>query len=183
MMRVQEKAFDIGRALGKRPFVSRLFCLVERALPLQRLARSHMAVACRHPRPGYDPHILVVPTTPFPTLATSSLPVARKSELVWEMVALARPLADPTQAQWQMIINGGQRQDIGQVHGHLIHAASDAIGPMREMDDPTSDPDEWNRLFDRIHRAAGVPANGFSVTFHFRPAERIAASFSESARR
>jgi diadenosine tetraphosphate (Ap4A) HIT family hydrolase len=181
-MRIQEKAFDIGRAIGKHPLASRLFCLVERALPLQRLARSGQVVAFRHPRPSYDPHILVVPTTPFPALATSSMTVARKSALLWEMVTLARSLTDPSQTEWQMVINGGERQDIGQVHGHLIHASGAAAGPSWDLGDPERETDGWNGLLDRVHRASQVPSNGYSVTFHFEPGDRLTVTFSESAR-
>ncbi len=182
MMRVQEKAFDIGRAIGKHPLASRLFCLVERFLPLQRLARSGTIVAFRHPRPSFDPHILVVPTVPFPSLDASSLTIARKSAILWEMATVARSLADPAPAQWQMVINGGVRQDIGQVHGHLIRAEGDRTATGWTLRDPRLESEGWESLFDRIHQATGVPGNGFSVTFRFAPNNCLVASFSESAR-
>jgi diadenosine tetraphosphate (Ap4A) HIT family hydrolase len=181
-MWVRRKAFAIGRAIGKRPMASRLFCLVEPALPLQRLARSGQVVAFRHPRPSYDPHILVVPTTPFPALEALSFSVPGKSVLVWEMAALARLLTHTSQVQWQMIINGGQRQDIGQVHGHVIHGGDELSGPAWDLDNPESNPDGWNQLFDRVHRASQVPSNGYSVTLHFASGDRLTAAFSESVR-
>lgn len=181
-MRAQEKAFDIGRAVGKHPLASRLFCFVERALPLQRLARSGRVVAFRHPRPSYDPHILVVPTTPFPALGTPSLTPEQRASLLWEMVQLARPLAVPSAADWQMVINGGTRQDIGQVHGHLIHTRSASTAMPLQLNDPESHPAGWKSLLDRVHQAATVPGNGYSVIFSFQPDEGVAMVFSESLR-
>lgn len=181
-MQLQAKAFDIGRALGKHPLTSRLFCLVERFLPLKRLARGSRVVAFRHPRPSYDPHILVVPTMPFPTLSTSSLPVAQKAALLWEMIELAHTLATPSRSTWQMVINGGERQDIGQVHGHLIHARSNQTGMGLPLSDSKTNLSAWNGVFSRVEQAAGIPGNGYSVILNFQPDDSVTVVFSESLR-
>jgi hypothetical protein len=81
-----------------------------------------------------------------------------------------------------MIINGGQRQDIGQVHGHVIHGGDELSGPAWDLDNPENNPDGWNQLFDRVHRASQVPSNGYSVTFQFATGDRLTAAFSESVR-
>ena len=65
-MRLQEKAFDIGRAIGKHRAASRLFCLVEPVLPLNRLGRSAHCVAFPHPRPPDHPHNHIGPTPSWP---------------------------------------------------------------------------------------------------------------------
>ncbi|MCA9834720.1 MAG: HIT domain-containing protein [Thermomicrobiales bacterium] len=154
-------AFNIGRRIGKHPLASRVFYLSERFLPVERLARSEHVAAFRHPRPSWIPHILIVPTTPFPELVTSKLSLERKSEILGEMLALAQQVAatEDTDASWFVIINGGIRQEIGQVHGHLIHEPHDVGEPTHSI----ATANGWKPLLETLQRANEVPDNGYSL--------------------
>lgn len=180
-MTLRELAFDIGRKLGKHRATSRIFCLLERALPLHRLGRSQHCVAFDHPRPSWQPHILIVPTTPFPALSTDRLTVQQKSELIWEMVMLARTVTRENDADWRMVINGGKRQDIGQVHGHLIHADREPPTDAIALADPAVQPGGWEQLFARVRRADAVPGNGYSTIFRLLADDSTMASLTHSA--
>lgn len=165
MHKVRSALFSLGRRLGKSRITSTIFCLVEGLLPLQRLRRNHVAVAFMHPRPSYDPHILVVPTVPFPSLHSSQLSTSRKADLLWNVFLLARTTTmgtDPN-APWHLIINGGSRQDIGQVHGHLIHSDSEPPLTTIVLGDPASSLEGWTTLFDQITRAAESTSPAYSL--------------------
>lgn len=179
-MRLRESAFKIGRMIGKRPIASGLFCVTERALPLHRLARSRRCVAFCHPKPTYSPHVLVVPTTPFPSLAHSRMEPAKKAELLWEMIQLARDVTADHDADWRVVINGGSRQDIGQVHGHLIHDVAEPSAYSVDVHDPAEQLGGWEHILRWIEAAESIPGNGYSVTFRLLPEKKVVASFSES---
>lgn len=179
-MRIRELAFDIGRTIGKRPAASWIFCLSERALPLHRLARSRRCVAFCHPRPIARPHVLVVPTTPFPSLAHARTANDKKVALLWEMLQLAREVTADHDADWRLVINGGTRQDIGQVHGHLMYDDLEVPTHSIDIDDPTVHPHGWEQLLHSIETAHRIQNNGYSVTFRFQSSGGVVASFSES---
>ncbi len=165
-MTLQERAFSVGRAIGKRPVATWLFCATERLLPIQRLARSRHAVALVHPRPAYDPHLLVVPSRPFPTLATGSMPTHRKAALLWDVITLAAQVANDQepQAGWKLVFNGGSRQDIGHVHGHLLLndiSAERSYG--WTLTDPADDLTAWDEVFRRIETLASDTRCGYSL--------------------
>ena len=169
-MSVGTTAFRIGRRIGKHPLASYVFCLAERVLPLQRLGRSARAVAFAHPRPSWQPHILIVPTVPWAQLVSPRRPPAQKIELLEEMLALASTVSaghDAT-ATWLLAINGGARQDIGQVHGHL------ATEPWRpgETLHPLDQPSAWQHIFLSLADAAQLPESGYTliVRLHDRTA-------------
>lgn len=179
-MRFRELAFDIGRTIGKRPVASWIFCLTERALPLHRLARSRRCVAFCHPRPVARPHVLVVPTTPFPSLAHARIADGKKVALLWEMLQLAGEVTAGHDADWRLVVNGGTRQDIGQVHGHLMHDDLEASANPIDLDDPAIQPHGWEHLLHHVETAHNTPNNGYSVTFRFQSSGGVVASLSES---
>lgn len=152
--------------MGKHPITSRVFCLVERFLPLDRVIRTESCIAFRHPRPTWDPHILVVPTTPFPEIGSPKIPLSRQFALIWEMANVAGIVVRELElaGTHTMIINGGVRQDIGQVHGHLT-----PIPPPTQftveitLQDPSLNDDAWQTLLAAWKDAATRRQNGYSL--------------------
>lgn len=179
-MLVREIAFDIGRKLGKKPMTSWLFCAFERALPLHRLARSKHAVAFCHPHPTYQPHVLVVPTTPFPALTNARPDDRQKAALMWEMTQLSQKVTAESDSVWRMVINGGARQEVGQVHGHLIHDEPGSTVDAVAISDPDMQFTGWDQIFRWVKAAQRGPDYGFSVAFHLLAGGTVSASFSES---
>lgn len=165
--------FGIARAIGKHPAAGALFCLTERFLPLQRQGRSGQAVAFMHPRPSYDPHILIVPTRPFPSLTSDRVGTETKATLLANVVRLAQHIAetaDPT-ARWQLIINGGERQDVGQVHGHLVqNEAHPAVWPLSIPIDDWSGA-RWRQVLAMAQSASS--ADGYSLVFELGDSAEI----------
>lgn len=180
-MRIRTIAFGIGRKIGKHPFASRLFCMVEPILPVQRIARSVHSVAFYHPKPSEDGHILVVPTVPFPALAASKPDQVMKSRLLWDMLQLAARVGERDPADWQVILNGGMRQDIGQVHGHLIHRTIEALTYEFTLENPEFRPEHWHQLFARIDKAHAIPGNGYSLICIVGTDDNVTVAFTQSA--
>ena len=135
-----------------------------------------------HPRPSYDPHILIVPTTPFAALVTPGMKVEDQSLRLWEMIELARAVIAVTPGVgWQMIVNGGIRQDVGQVHGHLVHAQEILpVNSVVEVADPSAGLVPWIALFDELTPAASRPDNGYSLIFDLATDGPVAAWITES---
>lgn len=160
-MSARTTAFRIGRRIGKHPLASRAFCLSERFLPVERLARSNRVVAFRHPRPSWEPHILIVPTIPFPALITPKLSIETKSAILNEAIVLARRVAEGENrdSTWFLIINGGVRQEIGQVHGHLIQESQTLVSTVYAITNETN----WVPILTALQKASENPDNGYSL--------------------
>ncbi|MCO5228201.1 MAG: hypothetical protein M9934_07945 [Thermomicrobiales bacterium] len=180
---LKRAAFSIGRRMGKHPLTARVFCLLERMLPVERLARSEHCVAFHHPRPSWNPHILVVPTVPFPAIGTQTIQSQQQFALMWEMVQLANRVADDLNLDdsLTMTINGGTRQEIGQMHGHLttLLPASDTIVSL-VLGDPDIDPEPWNALLHTWCSIAAVPGSGYSLMMDIRGEENARAWLMQS---
>lgn len=164
-MSLGNTAFGIGRRIGKHPLAGRIFCLAERWLPLKRVARTHTLVAFHHPRSIANPHVLIVPTRPLPSLTAPMRSSENRAETIWQMVILAREIGlnMHAAAAWQMVINGGNRQDIGQMHGHLLldhtsPTASDAIDSAGDL----------LPFLERLRDIARVPDAGYSLVIRWK---------------
>lgn len=182
-MSIKTAAFSIGRKLGKRPLTSTIFCWIERFLPLDRVGRSEHCVAFYHPRPSWDPHILVVPTVPFPAIGTPTIRPEQQFALIWEMVQLGQHVAHDLNMDGglTMTINGGVRQEIGQVHGHLttLLPGADGINSI-VLGDPGVDRERWNTLLDTWRSIAAVPGSGYSLMVDVRGEENTRAWLMQS---
>ncbi len=174
-------AFRIGRAVGKHPLAGQAFCTIERLLPLNRLARANNLVAFHHPRPIAEPHILIVPTHPVESLTTNQFDTEHMADLIWKMIELGREIAPvlPESDAWLLVINGGKRQDFGQLHAHLLHASSSESTGI-SIAKPTQNPGPWQRLFTQIERADRVADNGYSLEIRWSADNQATAEVTQS---
>lgn len=177
-------AFEIGRRIGMHPAASWLFCRIEKWLPLDRIARRGSLVAFHHPRPTQHPHVLIVPTTPVASLVSHRKSEPELAVLIWEMVELARGIAPqlPPAETWQLVINGGTRQHIGQLHGHLLHGASRAGQDSLLVHDPADDMTAWRRIFAGIANEATTPGSGYSLFIRWSTNDIPMAGISRNTR-
>lgn len=181
-MALGELAFKIGRRIGKHPIAGRLFCLTERLLPVKRVAREHGLVAFHHPRPVAEPHILIVPTTPVASITTHKLDDDAMFATIWSMVELAQRVSDhlPPNQGWQLVINGGERQDIGQMHGHLLHSDADSMPDAFPLYDPADDTIGWSALLSTLRDASEISGAGCSLIIRWNWGEQPAARVTQS---
>lgn len=88
-------------------------------LPLDRLYETERVVAFRHPRPAHPVHILIVPKQAIPhllALGEADIPI------LWDVLRAVQHLvrALRLEAGYRLVANGGQYQDVRQLHFHLV---------------------------------------------------------------
>ena len=112
-----------SRAAG-RPWAGRVlgwvFSRMSFVLPVRRLRGTHSLLAFYHPSPAYSVHILIVPKRAYASLMDLSAPdVPFLADLVETVQALVREL-DLERGGYRLVVNGGEFQDVPQLHFHLI---------------------------------------------------------------
>lgn len=143
--------FTTIKQVGKQPWVAPVFARTRRFLPLQYVARTDHAIAIRHPRAGWPGHIVITPTTVSRGLLSTREPIANRGFHIWQIYLLARDVAasQPEDERARiLIINGGRRQEIGQMHGHLTPSLETAGFPANLLEAMDRDVDE--RRFSNI---------------------------------
>lgn len=143
--RIAALIFTLVRTVGMQPWVAPVFCRVHRFLPLEYVAETDNAIAIRHPRAGWPGHIVITPTTPCRGLLSSREPLANRGFHMWEIYLLAREVVagQPEGERGRVvIINGGRRQEIGQMHGHLAPSLNAAGFPANLLEAMDGDVDE-----------------------------------------
>jgi diadenosine tetraphosphate (Ap4A) HIT family hydrolase len=161
--------FTTVRRVGKQAWVAPVFVRVQRFLPLEYVARTDHAIAIRHPRAAWPGHIVITPTTVSRGLLSAREPIANRGFHMWQIYLLARDVAaDQPEAERGrvLLINGGRRQEIGQMHGHLTPSLEDAGFPANAMEAAEEGVDE-RRFYD-------VEASPTGFTDWLRDLEAIA---------
>lgn len=94
-------------------------------IPVARLYEDDDTLAFRHPRPMFPSHLLVVPKKRVPTLL--DLLGAGHEHLTAAVLHAADRAAEAAGVSepYTIVVNGGRRQDVRQVHFHVV--ASDEL--------------------------------------------------------
>ena len=88
-------------------------------LPVNRVHETDKMLAFKHPKPHWEEHILIVPKKAIKSLHTT------KTELqpyLAEIFHVAQQIITSKKNRYnsyQLIINGGERQEVPQLHAHL----------------------------------------------------------------
>lgn len=94
------------------------------AIPVTRLWETDHVIAFRHPQPSYAVHILIVPKRRIPTLLDLH---DGNMRVVGDVIAVTQRLVrdlDLTNSGYRLQVNGGEYQDVRQLHFHLISGLS-----------------------------------------------------------
>ena len=105
-----------------RPLVRFAFNHMDPLLPVERLAENDHWIAFRHPQPDYPLHILIVPKSAIPSLATASLDSGDPFLALFEVVQTLINTFALEDCGYRLITNGGPNQTIPQWHWHLVSA-------------------------------------------------------------
>jgi diadenosine tetraphosphate (Ap4A) HIT family hydrolase len=90
-----------------------------RLLPVECLAQNARAIAFRHPSPEAPDHVVIVSRAYLPSFC--ALVGRGRSDVLLEIVALARVAASSLgRGPRALTINAGRRQEVGQLHAHLL---------------------------------------------------------------
>jgi diadenosine tetraphosphate (Ap4A) HIT family hydrolase len=184
---VSKLIFTTVKQVGKQPWVAPVFTRVRRFLPLQYVAQTDHAIAIKHPRAGWPGHVVITPTTVSRGLLSHREPIANRGFHMWQIYLLARDVAanQPEEERGHvLIINGGRRQEIGQMHGHLtptlghagfpenlLEAMEEGIDERRFYNVEAS-PDgfsEWLRELEEIAPEWLANDRGFAVLIPIEP--------------
>lgn len=105
----------IGRLL-----IGWIFSRMSFAIPVDRLRETQSLLAFFHPRPSYAVHILLVPKKAIGSLEDlspdDSIFLAEVFRTTQELVKELNLAA----SGFRLIVNGGEFQDVPQLHFHLI---------------------------------------------------------------
>ena len=93
-----------------------------RALPVQRVGEGPHVLAFHHPMPGFEPlHVLLVPKLSVPSVMHFT--DVRRQQVAAEVELLVGKVLDRLglpHSGYLVLVNGGRRQDVRQVHFHLL---------------------------------------------------------------
>ena len=87
-------------------------------MPVNKILETEDVLAFYHPVPTHDLHILIVPKR-----KVRSLLELKDEQLLAEIVTTAQQLVEDLQLEkrgYSLLVNGGQYQDVNQLHFHLI---------------------------------------------------------------
>lgn len=120
MQMVSNLAFSLARSKIGRLVVGVMFSKMSFALPVQRLIETSYVIAFRHPRPSYPLHILIVPKSNIESLNSIKLTDADLLVDLFQVVQNLVAEFDLEKSGYRLIANGGEYQEIPQLHFHLI---------------------------------------------------------------
>jgi len=97
-----------------------MFTHLSFAIPLKRLRETDTLVAFYHPRPSYPLHILLVPKRAIASLRDLS---SSDTDFLVDLYNTVQSFVDELgleQTGYRLIVNGGEYQQIHQLHFHLV---------------------------------------------------------------
>ena len=97
-----------------------MFAHMSFAIPVKRLRETDTLLAFTHPKPSYPVHILLVPKRAIGSLMElSSNDMDFYADLVQTVQSLVAEL-ELEACGYRLVVNGGEYQEVGQLHFHLI---------------------------------------------------------------
>jgi histidine triad (HIT) family protein len=112
--------FKLARSPIGRLLIGWIFAHMSFAIPINRLRDTDTLLAFHHPKPSYPFHVLLVPKKAIGSL-TDLQP--EDNAFLTEVFRVTQELVkelDLTTSGYRLIVNGGEYQDVPQLHFHLI---------------------------------------------------------------
>ena len=97
------------------------------AIPAKRLRESETIMAFYHPKPSYPVHILLVPKKAIDGLEALSPDDGFLLSEIFQMTQSLVYELNLTTRGYRLVLNGGEYQDVPQLHFHLISGEPDSI--------------------------------------------------------
>jgi len=101
-------------------------------LPIKRLHETETLLVFKHPKPSYPVHILIVPKKAIGNLADLN---EEDNEFLLDVFRIAKSLVEElgiNQTGYRLILNGGEFQEVPQLHFHLVSGISDSNNLRRD---------------------------------------------------
>lgn len=115
-----EKLFSIAKTPLGDLIIGLAFGKLSKLLPVKKVVEADKVVAFWHPKPSWEKHILIVPKKPIKKLTD-----IKKEDIAYvnEVFVVTKRLVE--KFDWEkdgytLLVNGGKRQEVNQLHFHLI---------------------------------------------------------------
>ena len=118
---LRKKLFSIARNPISGLFIGYAFQHLSAWIPVQKIVEDSDMLAFYHPSPAWETHILIVPKKSVDTFERMIDENGQHRRLVFRILQIAQTImAENDIPRYRIVVNGGIRQDVQQVHFHLI---------------------------------------------------------------
>lgn len=115
---MSRKLFSLAKTPIGDVVVGLAFGKFSRLIPIKRIEETERVVAFWHPKPFWENHILIVPKKAIKSLVSLEPGDFSYIEEAYKITQqLIRELA--WQDDYFLLVNGGKRQEVNQLHFHL----------------------------------------------------------------
>ncbi len=122
---VKRTLFKIARSPIAGAFIGFSFAYLTSLMPLDKLMNSSKVILFHHPVPTWKTHVLGVPKKRMSSFIGLDLEDKGTKELILAVYAGLQQTAVSLQLdQFSIIVNGGEYQDVPQIHFHLLSGMS-----------------------------------------------------------
>lgn len=109
---------NLARTRLPQVIIGWMFAHMSFAIPIKRLRETDTLMAFYHPKPAYPFHVLIVPKKAVASLTDlDPADTAFLTELYSTVQSLVEEFKLPA---YRLVVNGGEFQDVPQLHFHLI---------------------------------------------------------------
>jgi histidine triad (HIT) family protein len=112
-----------GSAIGGA-LLGWVFSNLSFVLPVDRLAETETLIAFHHPDPSYTTHILLVPKRKYKSVLEIPSDDIDFMRDLFDTVKKLVHISGLEELGYRLVVNGGDAQDIPQLHFHLISDVS-----------------------------------------------------------
>lgn len=119
-MSLQRLLFRVARSRVAAWFIGWVFAHMSFVIPVHRLRETNTLMAFEHPKPIYPVHILIVPKK---AIASMMAITSADALFMTDVFQTVQSLVAEYQLEargYRLICNGGEYQDVPQLHFHLI---------------------------------------------------------------
>lgn len=112
--------FAVARSSIGGLIVGWAFAHLSFAIPVQRIRETDKLIAFYHPKPSHPVHILIVPKKAIRSMQDIS---DQDSTFLVELFQVVKSIVAELALEargYRVIVNGGEYQDVAQLHFHLI---------------------------------------------------------------
>lgn len=119
-MHISKYFFNIAKTPIGDLIVGLAFGKFSSLLPVKRIKETDKAIAFWHSKPFWENHMLIVPKAPIKSLICITEANASYVAGVYTLLADVIKELGWGNEEYSTLINGGKRQEVGQLHLHLF---------------------------------------------------------------
>jgi len=118
-MDIKAKIFELSKSPIGDFIIGLVFEKFSGLLPVQRIRETDKIIAFWHPKPFWEKHIVLVPKKAIKSLTAMS---PEDADYISNIYLVAKEIVqefDWDKSGYTILVNGGDRQEVGQIHFHL----------------------------------------------------------------